>query len=75
MILVSLENVKKCAQLPQRQKSMFFEKNLTPLAPLGPLRSKKFQKTLISVFDEVIVQPLDDALFFNPRQCTVCLKG
>ena len=39
-------------RLPQRLKPTFFEKKiLTPLAPLGPLRSKIFQKTLILAFE------------------------
>ena len=42
------------ARLPQRLKSMlkFF---LTPLAPSGPLRSKKFQKTLILAFQKTLI--------------------
>ena len=38
------------ARLPQRLKLTLFEIFLTPLAPSGPLHSKKFQ-TLILAFD------------------------
>ena len=38
--------------LPQRLKSTFFLKNFSiQMAPSGPLRSKKFQKTLILAFE------------------------
>ena len=42
----SIMCIQVIAQLPQRLKSMF-----TPLAHSGPLRSKKFQKTLILAFE------------------------
>ena len=45
------------ARLPQRLKSMFFEKKFFTPGPLRTLSTrKKFQKTLILAF-EVIVQP------------------
>ena len=58
MILVSLQNVTKyshvVARLPQRLKSTLFEIFSTlrvPFGPLGTLRSKKFQTTLILAFE------------------------
>ena len=56
MILVSLENVKKCAlggcTITTKTKINIFGKNFfTPLAPSGPLRSKKYKKLLILAFE------------------------
>ena len=56
MILVSLENVKKCAlgvcTITQKTKiNVFWKKILTPLAPSEPLYAKKFQKTLTLAFE------------------------
>ena len=80
------------ARLPKRLKSTFFEKQFfNPMVSLGPLRSKKFQKTLILAF-EVIVQPLKahfltfsgetkimkithSAVFYNPQNPQNPLEG
>ena len=51
MVLVSLENVKKCVlggcTITSKTKiNVFWKKFFTPTAPSEPLRSEKFQKTL-----------------------------
>ena len=52
----SIMCIQVVARLPQRLKSMFFEIFFfTPLAPSGPLRSKKFQKTLILAFQKTLI--------------------
>ena len=56
MNLVSLENVKKCVlggcTITSKTKiNIFWNFFFTPLAPSGPLRSKKFQKTFILAFE------------------------
>ena len=56
MILVSLENVKKCVlsgcTITSKTKiNVVWNFFLTPLTLLGPLRSKKFQTTLILAFE------------------------
>ena len=52
----TFENVKKCVlggcTITLKTKiNVFRNFFFTPLAPLGPLRSKKFQKTLILAFE------------------------
>ena len=56
MILVSLENVKKCVlggcTITSKTKiNVVWNFFLTPLVSSGPLRSKKFQTTLILAFE------------------------
>ena len=51
-------------RLPQRLKSTVFEKKiLTPMVPLGPLRTNFFPKTLILAFEANSALSCQNGLF------------